>query len=159
MSKKIVLWLEDKNENDIHHSLTLWCQQHGMDLIKVDDLSFLAEELEIIKESKDSVIFGFIIDLLLSGPSNLSDFNINYKWNHLGDDGGLILIKEVLRSDKFIYQNIPILVLSVRANSVEKFKDFKKLVNIQKRDRFNKNWEKDIKKWIVSLYEKNQETS
>lgn len=155
MSNKKILWLEDKDEKDIHINLNLWCQHNGIDLIKVDDLSLFAEELAAIKANNRTIIEGFIIDLLLSGTSDLGDFKIDYKWNHLQEDGGLILIKKVLQSKDFEYQNIPILVLSVRTSNIQELEDIPELTMIQKRSHLNRNWEKEIKQWITNLSQKN----
>ena len=150
MIKKI-LWIEDKAEKDIHQNIERWCKKQSIELIKVDDLGDFAEELESIKSSDNEMITGFIIDLLLSGTSNLSDFGIKYEWNHIQEDGGLILIQKVLRSNDFNYQDIPILVLSVRANKIPELEQYQKLEVIQKRDYLNNNWEGDIEKWLKGI--------
>ena len=150
MTKKI-LWIEDKAEKDIHQNLENWCKKQAIELIKVDDLGDFAEELVTIEESGNDIIVGIIVDLLLSGTNDLGDFDIDYEWNHLQEDGGLILIQKVLRSDDFNYQDIPILVLSVRANKIPELEQYKKLEVIQKRDYLNNNWEGDIEKWLKGL--------
>ena len=149
MCTKKILWIEDKDEKDIHESLILWCKKFQIDLIKVNDIGQLAEELEALKEQQEKFsIAGFIVDLLLSGTNNLSDFGIDYQWDHLQEDGGLILIQKVLRSDKFNYENTPILVLSVRANKIPELEKYHNLKIIQKRDYLNSNWEGEIKEWL-----------
>ncbi len=151
MMIKKILWIEDKAEKDIHQNIERWCKKQSIELIKVDDLGDFAEELESIKSSDNEMITGFIIDLLLSGTSNLSDFGIKYEWNHIQEDGGLILIQKVLRSNDFNYQDIPILVLSVRANKIPELEQYQKLEVIQKRDYLNNNWEGDIEKWLKGI--------
>lgn len=157
--EKIVLWIEDKAENDIHHDIQQWCNDLGYTLVKENDLFEFAERLEEIKEEREKgnkvIIKGFIVDLLLSGTNDLSNFGVKTpaKWDHLQEDGGLMLIQHVLR-DFPEYQSIPILVLSVKASKLQELEtfNFSNTTTIKKRDFLNEErWGKDIKHWIKEI--------
>ena len=145
MSKKII-WIEDNDEDDISDLLK---QGNNLDVIKVKDLDQLAILLDKCKND-DIEIKGFVVDMMLSGPNTLASFGINEKWDHLLADAGEKLIRHVLRNNKFSYQDIPILILSVRTNLDEN--KYENTTTVIKRDALNTNkWREKITKWIRGL--------
>lgn len=148
-NKKNVIWIEDNPESEIHKDLSKLLKRKGMDLFQVKNVDKLAVKLGEIESSS---ICGFIVDMMLSGPNNLSSFKKpGVEWDDDADAGDFIL-EHVLKNNDSAYIEIPTVVLSVRSDIDEtKIKLYKKTEFVQKRDPLDSTWFQELKKWVQEL--------
>ena len=149
-TKPIVIWIENKKEPDLHEDLKKWLSHKGIELCHVENVDKLAEKFEDVEVAS---IKGFIVDMMLDGPNNLSSFGMkNITWNHDVDDAGRILLNHVLKEKALPYIDIPTLVLSVRPDLDEKkIMAYPKTTLVIKRDIANPDWHKNLRKWVGNL--------
>lgn len=101
---KVIIWVENKlaDEQEINDYILKLLSNKGIELICAKDINLFALELDKVK--KESII-GFIIDMMLDGPNDLSIFTLpNIKWEHDYEDAGGILLKWVIKSDTSEYK-------------------------------------------------------
>ena len=148
----IVIWIEDKEEAELDSELKGWLGHKGIELWHVKSVDKLAEKLATIEEEKSITIRGFIVDMMLDGPNNLSSFGLpDVCWRE-DADAGRILIEHVIKKAGSSYENIPTLVLSVRIHlSNNDFSGFENIDVVIKRELGNPDWEKDLRKWVDRL--------
>lgn len=148
----IVIWVEDKEEEELDGELQRLLAHKGIALCHLKNVDKLAEKLDSIEKEKSTTIRGFIIDMMLDGPNNLSSFGLNeITWNE-DADAGRMLLEHVLKKTGSSYEDIPTLVLSVRMHlSKTDFSACKNTDVVIKRELSNPNWEKDLKKWVDNL--------
>ncbi len=149
-AKPVVFWIENKAEREIHQKLEKPLNNKGIGLCHVTNVDRLASKLDEVESSE---IRGFIVDMMLDGPNNLSSFNQpEISWDHDETDAGGIILKYVLKNDDSPYIEIPTMVLSVRPDiDKENLQKYKNTQQIIKRDIVDSNWLRDLKTWVDSL--------
>ena len=122
----------------------------GFELCHVENVDKLAEKLD---DMGGAEIRGFIVDMMLDGPNNLSSFGMeSIAWNHDVNSAGEILLEYVLKEKTSPYVNIPSLALSVRPDLDEKLiLKYPNTKIIIKRDIAKPDWHKNLKKWVDEL--------
>ena len=152
-TKSVVIWVENKAETELHEDLKTWLFYKSIELCRVANVDKLAETLDDLHYVGTAAIRGFIVDMMLDGPNNLSSFGIkDITWSHDVADAGRILLNHVLKAKASPYIDIPTLVLSVRPDLDEKqimaYPNTKLLI---KRDIANRDWHKNLRKWVDDL--------
>ena len=149
-TKSVVIWIENKAERKLHEELKTWLSSKGFELCHVENVDKLAEKLDGLKVAE---VRGFIVDMMLDGPNNLSSFGIkDVTWNHDVADAGRILLNHVLKAKASPYIDIPTLVLSVRPDlDKTQIIAYPKTALVMKRDLANQDWHKSLRKWVDEL--------
>lgn len=149
-TKPVVFWIENKPERDIHKQLKKRLSNKGIDLCQVKNVDRLAVKLDDVEPSD---IRGFIVDMMLDGPNNLSSFDQpQIQWDHDKTDAGGIILKYILKNDGSDYIEIPTMVLSVRPDiDKENLQQYKNTEQVIKRDIVNQHWLQELIAWVDSL--------
>ncbi len=149
-SKPIVFWIENKPERDIHKRLAKRLNNKGIDLCQVTNIDRLAVKLDDVEPS---AIRGFIVDMMLDGPNNLSSFGKpNIQWDHDKTDAGGIILAYILKNHDSPYIEIPTMVLSVRPDiDKENLQQYQNTQQVIKRDIVNPNWLQELIAWVDRL--------
>lgn len=152
-TKPVVVWIENKMERELHEDLKKWLSPKGVELCHVTNVDKLAEKLDDLRPVGMALIRGFIVDMMLDGPKNLSSFGMpSIMWDHDIHDAGSILLDHVLKEKDSSYIDIPTLVLSVRPDLDEtQIMAYPNTTLVIKRDIANLDWHKNLKKWVDDL--------
>ena len=150
LTKPLVIWIENKKESELHADLKKWLFHKDIELCRVANVVKLAEKLDNVEAAE---IRGFIVDMMLDGPNDLSSFGIkDITWSHDVADAGRILLNHVLKAKEFPYIDIPTLILSVRPDLDEtQIIAYPKTTWVIKRDIANRDWNKNLRTWVDNL--------
>jgi len=149
-AKSVVFWIENKPEREIHKQLEKQLNNKDINLCHVTNVDKFAEKLDEVELSD---IRGFIVDMMLDGPNNLSSFNKpEVEWDHDETDAGGVILEHILKNDDSRYIEIPTMVLSVRPDiDKENLQQYKNTQQVIKRDIVNSNWLQELKAWVDGL--------